>query len=197
MQDALQRTGAIFFLECNIRFGKDVTGEKINRMYDDVTRDMGVLAWPMHSKNAVSSLTHKKMFEYFHTDADNFLFVPMMSGDVLLLVNTEKVHTDIMKPWVQCAITQDCIIPIGAQSGGCRFNKKPQYRYSGCHSYDTSALNIVLALEFKLDSGKYCYDGGDMFAAVSLEEAAAALRGLEQNSTTEGNGSQTVESMQL
>lgn len=38
---------------------------------------------------------------------------------------------------------------LGAQSGGCRFDKKPGYRYSGCHGYDVSALNIVLGLHFR------------------------------------------------
>ena len=39
---------------------------------------------------------------------------------------------------------QACVNPIGAQDSGCRFDKKPQFRYSGCHRYDVSAFNIVL-----------------------------------------------------
>lgn len=127
------------------------------------------------------------MFEYFHTGADNFLFVQMVSADVLLIVNTESVHREIMLPWVQCSLTQDCIIPIGAQSEGCKFNKRPQYRYSGCHSYDASALNIVLGLRFKLDESRYTYGGEvGVFDRVSLERADALLKGLEQNITMEG-----------
>lgn len=127
------------------------------------------------------------MFEYFHTDADNFLFLQMVSAGALMLVNTESVHKEIMLPWVQCSLTQDCIIPIGAQSEGCKFNKKPQYRYSGCHSYDASALNIVLGLKFKLDESKYTYSGEErLFDVVSLEKADALLKGLEQNITMEG-----------
>lgn len=127
------------------------------------------------------------MFEYFHTDADNFLFVQMVSADVLLIVNTESVQREIMLPWVQCSLTPDCIVPIGAQSEGCKFNKKPQYRYSGCHSYDASALNIVLGLKFKLDESKYTYDGKvRVFDKVSLEKADALLKGFEQNITMEG-----------
>lgn len=92
-----------------------------------------------------------------------------------------------MLPWVQCSLTQDCIIPIGAQSEGCKFNKKPQYRYSGCHSYDASALNIVLGLKFKLDESKYTYSGKErLFDTVTLEKADAILKSLEQNITTEG-----------
>lgn len=47
---------------------------------------------------------------------------------MLFLVNTREVHQEIMLPWVQCALTQDCIFPIGAQSTGCKFDKKPSYR---------------------------------------------------------------------
>lgn len=161
--------------------------DKIMNLYDYVVKSSGIIAWPMVSKNAVSSLTHKKMFDYFHTDTDNFLFLPMVSADSLLIVNTESVHKDIMLPWVQCALTHDCIIPIGAQSGGCRFDKKPQYRYSGCHSYDRSALNIILGIKFKLDNTRYTYQGTrNMFKTVELEKAVATLKGLEQNTTSDG-----------
>lgn len=141
----------------------------------------------MPLKNAVSSRTHKKMFDYFHTEADNFLFVQMVTADIIILVNNESTHKEVMLPWVQCALTQDCIHPIGAQSGGCRFNKKPQYRYSGCHSYDASALNIVLGLKFKLDSSRYTYQQSkELFKVITLNDAILELRGLEQNATTEG-----------
>lgn len=181
-------------MENNKRFSRHVKAETIIDLYKKVVSDSGILAWPL-SKNAVTSLTHKKMFDYFRTDADSFLFVQMVSSDFLIIVNTESIHKEIMLPWVQCALTQDCIIPIGAQSGGCRFDKKPQYRYSGCHSYDTSALNIALGLKFKLDSTRYTYDGLQaIFRTVSLDNAIAALKGLEQNATTEGR-TQLIESI--
>ncbi|KAG5889206.1 hypothetical protein JTB14_033284 [Gonioctena quinquepunctata] len=186
IQDALQHTGSVFFLESNYRLLKNVSQNVISRLYDERAKETGILALPFDLKNPVSSLTHKKMFEYFHTEAENFLFLQMVKAEVLLIVNTENVHQNVMLPWVQCALTQDCIIPIGAQSAGCRFDKKPQYRYSGCHSYDTSALNIVLGLNFKQDSSQYTYgDTVNFFETVPLNRAEAMLRELEQNSTTE------------
>ncbi|XP_017781780.1 PREDICTED: uncharacterized protein LOC108566428 [Nicrophorus vespilloides] len=189
IQDALNNVGAVFFMESSKRFQKHVTSEKLLSMYEEVVKNDEIVAWPMVSKNAVSSLTHKKMFDYFHTDTDNFLFLPMVSADTLLVVNSAAVHTEIMLPWVQCAFTHDCIVPIGAQSGGCRFDKKPQYRYSGCHSYDTSALNIILGMKFKLDNAKYTYQGSkSIFKTVPLERAFATLKGLEQNTTEDEIG---------
>ena len=55
-----------------------------------------------------------------------------------------------MLPWIECTLTKDCIDPFGAQSSGCRFDKKPLYRYSGCHLYDSSALNVALGVAFPL-----------------------------------------------
>nr|XP_023029169.1 uncharacterized protein LOC111517302 [Leptinotarsa decemlineata] len=186
IQDALHHTGAIFFLESNYRLLRNISQNVLARLYDDRAKETGVLALPFDLKNPVSSLTHKKMFEYFRTDAENFLFLQMVKADVLLLVNTERVHRSVMLPWVQCALTQDCIMPIGAQSAGCRFDKKPQYRYSGCHSYDTSALNIVLGLTFKQNTSQYTYsDSVNFFETVPPDKAAAMLRELEQNSTAE------------
>ncbi|XP_018579100.1 uncharacterized protein LOC108917126 [Anoplophora glabripennis] len=187
IQDALRHTGAILFLECHYRLLKNVTQNTIAQLFENKAKKHGVLAWPFDLKNPVSSLTHKKMFEYFHTDAENFLFLQMVKADVLFLINTDSIHYDIMLPWVQCALTQDCIFPVGAQSAGCKFDKKPQYRYSGCHSYDTSALNIVLGLKFKQDSNQYTYRGFfNYFEIVPLSSADALLRELQQNSTTEG-----------
>ncbi|CAH0555286.1 unnamed protein product [Brassicogethes aeneus] len=190
IQDALSRTGAIFFLESNYRMVRYVTAQTIFSLYNETVTGRGVTAWPMQLKNPVSSLTHKKMFEYFRTDVENFQFLQMVEADYLILVNKPTVRADLMLPWVQCALTSDCIVPIGAQSAGCKFDKRPLYRYSGCHSYDVSAMNIALGLKYRLEEYSY-NEPDDLFEAVSLSKANAELKILELNSTTDGRTVQT------
>ncbi|KAK7866703.1 hypothetical protein R5R35_003242 [Gryllus longicercus] len=178
IQDALNKAGAVLFMECDYRL---LTG-RIEPLLQTALKGGGVLGWA--TKRATSSLTHPKMFDYFHTTAESFLFLPMVETNRLLLYNTEGVHEELMLPWVQCALTPDCVHPIGAQSGGCRFDKKPQYRYSGCHRYDGSALNIVLGLRFGLDETQYTYQGHEQFfRRVGPDVAAAEMVGLENNTT--------------
>lgn len=69
----------------------------------------------------------------------------------------------------------------GAQSGGCKFNKKPQYRYSGCHGYDASAFNIVLGLTFGFDEKKYSIFEPNTFYMESLEQATKTLENKRRN----------------
>ncbi|KAF7288107.1 uncharacterized protein LOC143191961 [Rhynchophorus ferrugineus] len=187
IQDALSRTGAILFLECNYRFMFNVTPSMITDLFERRVLKKGVLTFPLETKHPVTSLTHKKMFEYFRTDAENFQFLQMVKADVLFFVNLKEIHQEIILPWIQCALTHDCIFPIGAQSVGCKFDKKPSYRYSGCHSYDVSALNIVLGLRFKFMNKDYTFTRPvSYFTQISLSKADALLKEMEQNTTTEG-----------
>lgn len=60
-----------------------------------------------------------------------------------------------MLPWVKCALLEECISPPGAQNSGCNYFRKPLFRYTGCHRYDMSSLNIILGLAFKFDELPY------------------------------------------
>ena len=88
------------------------------------------------------------------SDLENYNFQHMVSLHAFLVYNLRPVHDRVMGPWVRCTLLEDCLEPIGAQSSGCRFDKKPQYRYSGCHDYDVAALNVVLGLMFRFDESK-------------------------------------------
>lgn len=150
IQHALSRVGGVIFCDASQRW----TGiaAELDALWRRAVSGSGVLAWPRHA--AVTSLTHPRMFHYFHADIDDFLFVQMV--DVTkLIVAAKPTVVDVMTPWIQCALTLDCIMPIGAQSAGCRFDKKPQYRYSGCHGQDASALSIVLGLRSGFEEGAY------------------------------------------
>ncbi|XP_043189277.1 uncharacterized protein LOC122363738 isoform X2 [Amphibalanus amphitrite] len=102
-----------------------------------------------------TAFTHYKMFDYFDANIEHFYFHKMVSDEALLIYNTPAVHRQLMLPWLRCALLPECVAPTGAQAGGCRFNKKPHYRYSGCHGYDTSALNVALGLMFRPDRTPY------------------------------------------
>ncbi|KAL4704497.1 hypothetical protein ACJJTC_007616 [Scirpophaga incertulas] len=113
------------------------------------------------------------MFHYLHARLDDFLFVQMVDASRLIVADSPAV-ADVMRPWIQCALTLDCIMPIGAQSGGCRFDKKPQYRYSGCHGQDASALSIVLGLRSGFEEARYAVRGRAHWRRVDVARNATA-----------------------
>ncbi|XP_072763044.1 uncharacterized protein [Anoplolepis gracilipes] len=180
VQTALNTLGSIIYMDSNVRLNSS-----------DITKYLcpksGILTWP--TRHATSSLTHPKMYEYFHASAESFFFLPLIRASYLVISNFKNIRESVMLPWVQCALTRDCISPIGAQSAGCRFNKKPQYRYSGCHAYDTSALNIVLGLHFNFDDTYYVYKDREMyFNKIQPEEITEEyLMITRQNNATETN----------
>lgn len=111
IKDALNHSKCILFIENNVRIrnlSNDFRIELINHV-----NGSGVLGWT--TRLAVSSQTHPKMFDYFQTDADNFIFLPMVSMDAVLFVDSNLVIEKILLPWIKCTLTPECIHPIGKQ----------------------------------------------------------------------------------
>uniref|UniRef100_U5ESF9 Putative secreted protein n=1 Tax=Corethrella appendiculata TaxID=1370023 RepID=U5ESF9_9DIPT len=182
IHDALMRSRTILFMENNIRIRGNSISKEINELkLKTENNGVGIFGWT--TRQATSSRTHPKMFDYFETFADSFLFLPMVSLDFIFFTNTNLVNNKIMLPWIKCMLTPECIHPIGAQSGGCKFNKKPLYRYSGCHGYDVSAFNIVLGLTFGFDETKYSThdESSSLYYVETLEQATKILENRRKN----------------
>lgn len=147
IQKVLTEFGAVLWLDVQFQF---ITS-KIEPLLAQA-RKVGLVSWAIDEPT--SALTHPRMYDYFGTQQDNYFFQRMAQPSHVILYNTERIHRELMLPWLQCVLTLECIAPIGAQSSGCRFDKKPYYRYSGCHRYDMSALNVALGkiFDFKADS---------------------------------------------
>lgn len=77
------------------------------------------------------------------------------------------------------------LVLAGAQAGGCRFDKKPQYRYSGCHERDASALSILLGQRSGFEESQYAAQDADRHAwrRVTDDAARAELDLLLKNAT--------------
>lgn len=97
-------------------------------------------------------------------------------------------YFDLIIAYLICISYLVCsYLRLGAQSNGCKFNKKPLYRYSGCHGYDASAFNIVLGLTWHLDDTKYSLssDGTkeNLFYKETLEQAIKILESRRRNNS--------------
>ncbi|SPP75542.1 uncharacterized protein LOC117584354 [Drosophila guanche] len=181
IKDALLRARSVLFVENYMRMRGGY-----HELQELQSRGMvaGVLGW--NTPTAVSSLTHPKMFDFFESDAEDFIFLRMVDLDVVFFVDNLFVTDKILLPWLKCCLTQECIDPIGAQSNGCKFNKKPLYRYSGCHGYDASAFNIVLGLTWHWDNSKYSLpsdDAKNVFYKETLEQSTRILESRRRNSS--------------
>jgi len=174
IQEVLRDAGAVLYMSVSQQM---VAGANLSQSLDFAKSRGGVAAWTRSSQLLpTTSMTHPNMFDMFlrrpkaaegggpdssssDVDIADYQFQHMVGLDALIVYNTDEVRRGLMLPWVKCALTPRCVNPIGAQDTGCRFDKKPQYRYSGCHAYDVSALNIVLGQYFQFDESRYICGG--------------------------------------
>ncbi|KAG0725238.1 hypothetical protein GWK47_038990 [Chionoecetes opilio] len=165
IQELLVRSGAVFWLDAGVRLAGSEEGgvavEQVGKLAEgwssQALKSGGVLTWPLIDPAHLPSaaLTHPNMFSFFHTKKHNYDFQQMGDAGTVLVYNSEGVHHRLMRPWISCALTHNCISPIGAQDTGCRYDKKPLFRYSGCHHYDASAFNVALGVMFSYDTSLY------------------------------------------
>ena len=77
--------------------------------------------------------------------------VASIMGGCWLMWATYEMKMKLIEPLVDCALNEDCIAPFGSQISGCNMSDINDGSYAGCHRYDQSALNLILAREFGLD----------------------------------------------
>lgn len=108
IKDALQRSKTILFTENYIR----IRGNS-HDLYELHRKSLknGILGWT--TRKAVSTRTHPKMFDYFETDSDDFIFLRMVGLDAVFFTDTPLINEKILLPWIKCTLTLECIHPIG------------------------------------------------------------------------------------
>ena len=98
----------------------------------------------------------------------------LQGGTWIMLVNHD-MKENVLNPWVDCALHEQCITPKGSLLQPCHFEmlKYNDGRYIGCHRFDQSALNIILARKFGLN----------MFNSLSNSKISRKLWKVERHPT--------------
>ena len=73
-----------------------------------------------------------------------------LQGGCFLIWANSVMQEKLIEPWLDCALHQECIAPKGSTGlyRSCNFTSVHDGHYVGCHRYDQSALNLILAREF-------------------------------------------------
>ena len=97
--------------------------------------------------------THDGMVKYLHYPErrKDIAQLGTLQATCFLIWANSAMQEKFIDPWLDCALHQECMAPEGAILNPCHFTMVHDGRYVGCHRYDQSALNLILAREFGVD----------------------------------------------
>ena len=152
LQELSKNYEFIFYFDASIRLMKPVVDIVLPLMKEfpfvpgSAFRNVGEI-------NSIRT-THDGMLQYLNItqsreELDAF---GLVEGGVWAMWVNDLTVSKILEPWVDCALHKECIAPEGAQLIFCKEVKETDAKgaYRGCHRYDQSALNMILAREFGL-----------------------------------------------
>ncbi|XP_067672322.1 uncharacterized protein [Haliotis asinina] len=142
VQLALKQWNFIMYLDASIR----LLTPYLQELFD--------VAW--HRGILVSNTEHESFKMVEHTDPRTFGFfgekpcyfekIPEKQAGFLLLRRSRLLELSIIRPWVECALSLECIAPQGSKINW--FCSYYRHYFGECHRFDQSALNIVVSRIF-------------------------------------------------
>ncbi|XP_055863565.1 uncharacterized protein LOC106071276 [Biomphalaria glabrata] len=149
LQIVLEEFGSAVYIEATTRFKTDLSLNFLKRR-----GSKGYFLWDLPIYTSLVSYTATGMFEFLDEQRCTFLDTSILSSEAIVLYRTEKTWRELMKPWLKCALNEDCIAPQYATYSGCFELRHPHT--TGCHRYDMSALSIILnrGVQYTVRSGK-------------------------------------------
>lgn len=103
----------------------------------------------------IIAYTSPAMFEYLKESRCCYLEAALVDTSAMVFYRTNTTWSDVMKPWLKCALNVGCIAPLKARYSGCFEMRSP--KETGCHRYDQSALSIIMERMFKFTFKKDAY----------------------------------------
>ena len=146
VREVSQEYDVIMYGDASVRVISPLIGKALISLLEFPFIDGGPYTMPM------ISLTDNRTIDYFNFPPSRQYMAKwgtVQAGCWLMLAN-DIMKQKVIEPWADCALHLECISPAGTSSGRCRMEdlEYKDGRYIGCHRFDQSALNIILAKEF-------------------------------------------------
>ncbi|CAO4378391.1 unnamed protein product [Caenorhabditis nigoni] len=125
---------------------EEISDNRMSKRYSELIS----FVFSRHNNYAV---LHLELLHYFPFHSFDLLKSENQLGSGIIFVPRTKYNKKIVKWWVLCSLTDECINPPGSKQA-CEFDAKHWDNYGNCFRYDQSVLNILLLNDF-LDHQKY------------------------------------------
>lgn len=150
IQQMIEEFGSVLWLSPSARLSR---ASDLNQLKYRGERDFFV--WQPVEYIGLVAYTNPKTFEYLKEPRCCYTDSGLIDMTALVFYRTNSTWTDIMKPWLKCALNVECIAPPRSRYDGCFHMRKP--KTTGCHRYDVSALTIIMErmYQFNVKTEKY------------------------------------------
>ncbi|KAK2141629.1 hypothetical protein LSH36_1064g00016 [Paralvinella palmiformis] len=140
--EVLQEYPGLMWFDSSVRFLSNDT----RHIFAKVISTDGVLLFNYAGHNTFS-VTHPNMFKYLSSDMQRLQETLQYEANIMMFYRTKSISDDILKWWFMCALVEDCFAPTKSYLCKHGFQNSPT-KYAGCHRFDQSAINILLANKF-------------------------------------------------
>ncbi|XP_071793119.1 uncharacterized protein [Asterias amurensis] len=142
IKETLYEFGAVFWADSSVIFTSSIQllTKHLKTFHGFIPR---VANYAKAGPFSVCTLTHPAMFNYLKIDIKTYQsddgYIPKPQGGILYFVNSSYINEQLLQPWVDCAMSLNCIAPEGSQNP--HEERKEGYHK---HRYDQSALALLM-----------------------------------------------------
>jgi hypothetical protein len=110
-------------------------------------------------------VTHPHTYQYLPSNLTALLSEHQLEANCMLLYRTRFVIKNVIRWWVYCALEEQCIAPD--KNRFCDPRQLNSTTHIGCHRYDQTAVNLILANVFNHTVREYRADHYEKLLLVS------------------------------
>ncbi|ESO87150.1 hypothetical protein LOTGIDRAFT_154650 [Lottia gigantea] len=107
------------------------------------TLQNGLMLTPPGGPYEVLNNTDIRMFRFLHLNLCEYQGLIENQATMVIIADTWLTHWVLMKWWIVCALSEDCIAPPGTKQMLICPSNPMNSKIASCHRFDQSALNIL------------------------------------------------------
>ena len=130
------------------------TTNDLHPVYQLASNNGGIVLF-VQSMNRVTGTTDPALYSYIPTYLPHLATVREAGATAIFIRNTENIFKNVLHWWILCALDAECIAPAKAELYCAPRDAKNPGKHMGCHRYDQSTLNVLLANYYQFNRSRY------------------------------------------
>eukprot|EP00117_Sycon_ciliatum_P001000 scpid60788/ scgid6849/ len=139
VNSVMQEFGGVLYADASIRFKKSIIS------VDLLQEGPGFVGFGPEGTSPTGAFTHDVTLQSLGVNRSEVARTAITIGGVQIWIDHKETVRDLlMRQWLACAISEQCMAPRGSTRHHCQLSQRDTGRFIGCHRYDQSAISVIL-----------------------------------------------------